>query len=183
MLPEQFEHLKSAIMKLSKEDRHAFGAYLDDLQCRKFDYRRLTTADLGWLEPWFNDETLRARLGGVLPLKTWLEFASTTDTQTNRVATKNGVPVGVVIGEPLETGTSIALFVDPSARGQGVGREVLRGALLEHPTSQRFFADIEPDNAAAIACFQHCGFTKSEKAAEPEFLRFEYTPDPTEEPA
>ena len=60
-------------------------------------------------------------------------------------------------GETLDL---VEMFVEPSARNRGVGRELLQG-LVEHARSRgirRFTSQVHPGNAAVEHALETCGF-------------------------
>jgi RimJ/RimL family protein N-acetyltransferase len=179
-----FEEVKTKIMDLPREDRLEIKAYLDRLARCRFQFRGLRLEDEGWLEDWFEDTELRRRMGGCLPVKSWLEFACTTPRQWNGVALERDVPVGVVLTETdASHETVIAVFTRPNLRGQGVGRRILEETMIRFSDTQRFVADIEQDNPRSMACFRACGFTETAESIDPTLLRFEYRSVQSKEPS
>jgi len=79
------------------------------------------------------------------------------------VAEEQGVPVGQVRID-LEGDTGIfSIVVAPSARGRGVGKEMLRRALAEikrERLATTMTALTHPDNVASIRAFEQVGFTR-----------------------
>jgi RimJ/RimL family protein N-acetyltransferase len=169
------EEFEIQLTNLSREDRLEMRASLDQLANYRFQFRALHLEDEVWLEHWFEDVELRRRMGGCLPLKSWLKFACSTPRQWNGVALERDAPVGVVLTEVnASQEISIAVFTQPSLRGQGVGRQIVKETLPRFPNARRFVAHIEQDNLQSMACFRACGFTETAESVDPTQLRFEY---------
>ncbi|MET0372612.1 MAG: acetyltransferase [Sphingobium sp.] len=55
-----------------------------------------------------------------------------------------------------------ALFIDPAARGTGIGRTLVEHALARHP---RLTTDVNEQNAQAVGFYQRMGFAFASRSA------------------
>jgi len=92
----------------------------------------------------------------------WRQLLDGSDTWLARLA---GRPVGSVASfRPPEQGTDecvlVAMWVDPAARGRGVGERLVR-TVVDHAAAaglSRVRLDVAHENAAAIALYERVGF-------------------------
>lgn len=76
------------------------------------------------------------------------------------VCDDDGTGAPVVVSAIDVPAASVALTVDPSRRGAGIGRSMVR-ALLAAPevrSVELFGAGVDPDNVASLRCFGAVGF-------------------------
>ncbi|MEV6973042.1 GNAT family N-acetyltransferase [Kitasatospora sp. NPDC093806] len=103
-----------------------------------------------------------------------LEIAGARDL----VAFVDGEPAGMATGVPQgEDAELISMWVAPTARGRGLGEQLI--ADIEHWAAEQGFAALRlavmPDNARAIARYEHCGFKDTGEQGDllPDGLRHE----------
>ncbi|MBK0053739.1 acetyltransferase [Stenotrophomonas sp. S39] len=89
-------------------------------------------------------QAIDAKVAGFLPQAPLLVAADAQDR-----------PLGFMLvdGSHME-----ALFIDPAARGSGVGRLLLQHALAEHP---QLTTDVNAQNAQAVGFYRHLGFVET----------------------
>ncbi|WP_067166857.1 GNAT family N-acetyltransferase [Microbacterium sp. TNHR37B] len=124
--------------------------------------RRFTRADASWAEGWFADELLDRTLGPY-DEEWYTHVLSDTSGAQLVVEQHDGVValVGVAWGEAHEPHVITDLAVNPSRRGEGLGR-VAVGAVRSwpgHPPCAGWLAFVEPENDAAAAFFRALGWT------------------------
>lgn len=122
----------------------------------------LTRRDLTLLQEWFEDAEVHKRLEGMLPLLEWYGHVEQHPGYGVWVAFSNNKAVGIIMIEQEEDNTgSIAIVVDPLARGKGYGKNIISRAmnLPELERIQKWYAGIEADNTACLKCFESAGFT------------------------
>jgi len=132
--------------------------------------------DLPTLEAWFEDDELRRRLGGMLPLPEYLDYVQREPDYFAWLAWDGEAPVGAAFlqqepGQPQ----SFAFLVAPALRGRGYGRRIVQ-TLLAQPESasiQTWKLSIEPDNTASRRCLTAAGFVQEGDEADAEgFLSY-----------
>lgn len=115
------------------------------------------------LESWFEDQELRRRLGGMLPLESWFSHVQSTPGYYLWAGFEREELSGIVGFEAdAEQVGNVLLLVNPIRRGQGYGQALLR-AMLEQPETQALaglLAEVEADNLASLSCFESVGFTR-----------------------
>lgn len=62
----------------------------------------------------------------------------------------------------LDAGHMEALFVDPAARGKGLGAALVRHALALHPG---LTTDVNEQNGQAVGFYEHLGFERTGRSA------------------
>lgn len=104
---------------------------------------------------------------------TYDEAATRTDEQWREMATsaqvwlalRDGDPVGSAgcfqaPGQPAEDCVLVGMWVDPSARGQGVGERLVR-VVVGYAAARgrrRVLLEVAHENAAAVALYERIGF-------------------------
>lgn len=69
-------------------------------------------------------------------------------------------PLGFML---IDGGHMEALFIDPDARGTGIGRLLLQHALAEHP---QLSTDVNEQNAQAVGFYLRMGFVETGRSAQ-----------------
>jgi GNAT superfamily N-acetyltransferase len=84
-----------------------------------------------------------------------------SDAAATFLATRDGADVGLATGAPYDdTAGLFGMFVDPQARGAGVGRALVE-AVIEWARSEGHALirlDVGDHNASAIRLYETCGF-------------------------
>jgi GNAT superfamily N-acetyltransferase len=102
------------------------------------------------------------------PLSYWqgiAEFSEVAEERVSFVAVEDGGFVGMVGGDLDEAGSGaarlVALWVERSARGRGVGRRLVEGVVdwARRRGAARIELWVVDDNDAARALYERCGFT------------------------
>ncbi|HEK9103800.1 TPA: GNAT family N-acetyltransferase [Bacillus pseudomycoides] len=136
--------------------------------------------DMNIMVSWFEDSEVHKRLGGMLPLQEWYSFAKDNKSYNIWVAEQEGKIIGISMVE-IEEGTgSIALLIDPSLRGKGLGKEIIRKTMLlgEMKDLKKWFAGIEMDNIACLKCFESNGYSYEDiRPDEDGYYSLIYIPD------
>lgn len=124
--------------------------------------RRFTRDDWGWVQKWFEDETLNNELG---PLdEEWLEYVLAEESGVQLVYCEaDGSPAALVgcVWDPAGIEHGITdLAVNPSRRNKGVGRRALNETLAwsGHPRSKHWVAFVDPENSVAFSFFVALGW-------------------------
>ncbi len=104
-------------------------------------WRRAVDATHGFLSP-AGRNALDAEVAGFLPTAPLLLAVDATDR-----------PLAFMW---VTDGHMEALFVDPDARGSGIGRQLVGHALREDP---RLTTDVNEQNGQAVGFYQRLGFT------------------------
>ncbi|MGG2134657.1 GNAT family N-acetyltransferase [Bacillus sp. S2(2024)] len=113
--------------------------------------------DIDVMESWFQDAETYQRLGGILPLNDWYKFVKENENYVVWMAKNGNKVVGITMVEVDEDHTgSIAILTNPSLRGRGIGKSLIKSTLLLDEMShvRKWFAGIEADNKACLKCFQ-----------------------------
>jgi RimJ/RimL family protein N-acetyltransferase len=126
------------------------------------ELRPLTPADLGTVEPWFDDADTRRWLGD----RAWPRAALGLADPPGRialVALEDDVPIALVDVELTEEGrAALALVVAPGARRNGVATRVL-AALTRAPAlaaARELYGTVEPGNVASEHLLRRAGFVR-----------------------
>lgn len=122
-------------------------------------FQTLTADDLREVRRWFEDIELSRRLS--FPTDEWFAYVTAGDTAHCWLAFAAGQPIAQVQVDRGNAGNGYFDFaVRPDLRGQRVGVAVL-SAFLSGPGRAYSVLEgqIEPDNAASLACCLRCGFT------------------------
>jgi RimJ/RimL family protein N-acetyltransferase len=131
------------------------------------------------LHLWFEDEELRKRLGGMLPLDRFLDYVQSETDYFAWMAWEGDEPVGAGFFEKSEP-QSFGFLVRPELRGRGYGRLIAR-ALMASPEAaavQQWKVGIESDNIANQQCIASIGFVpENDEVDEEGFLQFIYSED------
>jgi L-amino acid N-acyltransferase YncA len=112
------------------------------------------------------------------PTRQLLDYIQTSPSAHAWLVHTDGVPMAFVQmdAEPGQHG-SLAIFVKPSERGLGHGRQILR-ALLERPEVAHLLAleaFIEPENVASLRCCLAAGFVQTSATPDADgLLKLEY---------
>jgi RimJ/RimL family protein N-acetyltransferase len=124
--------------------------------------------DASLIQAWRNDIdavrfSVSARAVSEAEHARWFSAVLTDQNKRLWVAEEQGVPVGQVRVDVDGDVGVFSIAVAPSARGRGIGQEMLRRALAEI-RRQRLAATMtaltHPDNAASIRAFERVGFTR-----------------------
>lgn len=131
--------------------------------------RPASEADESLLLAWANDPVTRAAGFAPDPItpdehRAWLASRLRSTSGRLLIGMVGDVPVGQIrLDREARGRVEVGISVAPEARGQGVGRALLRAALDEArrdvgPGATGFTARIRPDNVASIALFTGAGF-------------------------
>lgn len=131
--------------------------------------RPVTEHDEALLLAWANDPVTRAAGFRPAPISPsdhhrWLSSRLSSASGRSFIGMSGTTPIGQVRLDRDPDGlVEIGISVAPEARGRGIGRSLLEGALdaARHDTElapTAFVARIRPDNAASIALFSGAGF-------------------------
>lgn len=127
-------------------------------------FRFLKESELNIIEKWFENENVRQRMDGMLPLHQWYARVINDENNAVMMAYDQQLPAGVVIIEFVEDKAYIGLIVNPQHHLQGYGKTILR-KLIDDPNFARvseWAACIEEDNQISLSCFKAAGFTSVE---------------------
>ncbi|MDD5103889.1 MAG: GNAT family N-acetyltransferase [Candidatus Peribacteraceae bacterium] len=121
----------------------------------------LTGDHIVHLQSWYREDDCEKHLGGWDYIKNLMDLQQRFPNRHCFVALHGNVPRGIVDLEVNDDGTAwMSLFIEPSQRGQGLGKAVLK-AFLRHPVVaglRELKAEIEQDNVASTRCFETAGF-------------------------
>lgn len=134
--------------------------------------RPASEMDQALLLAWANDPVTRAAGFAPHPItpdehRAWLAAQLRSTTSRLLIGMMGDSPIGQVRLDPEPGGrVEVGISVAPAARGQGIGRRLLRSALDEARRDVRlgatgFTARIRPENAASIALFTGAGFRRT----------------------
>ncbi|MEG7283567.1 GNAT family N-acetyltransferase [Bacillus sp. 0909A] len=124
----------------------------------------LKESDLNIIENWFDNENVRRRMDGLLPLHQWYARVSNEENNAVMMAYDQQLPAGVVIIEFEGDKAYIGLIVNPQHHLQGYGKRILR-KLIDDPDFARvseWAACIEEENQISLSCFKAAGFMLEE---------------------
>ncbi len=124
-------------------------------------FQSLETVHFPLLEPWFNDEELKKRLGGFYPVVPQLEFILQAEHHHAWVIKENEQMIAFLELEVENGGIANILFVmNPAYRGQGRCLDVLQKAksLSIFQDLKEVHAYIEEDAMASKRCFEKAGY-------------------------
>lgn len=143
----------------------------------------LGEADLAIIADWLRDAKARRRPGGMLPLRSWFDYANAEPGYFVWLAYGGTATAGLVSVETYPDRTaSISLLVAPHLRNRGCGKSIL-SALLTRPELRHLTtieAGVEPDNSAGLRCGLSAGFVLQRPEPDDEgFLTLVYRfPEP-----
>lgn len=137
--------------------------------------KRLDQSHLKLIESWFEDPDCERWID--LPTVKLIDHIQSQMDYHAWLVLDTDCVVGYVLCEVerAQKTAGICLVVNPSMRRRGYGRRILD--LLkgrpEFKIADHLVADIDPDNAASIACFISAGFREAEaKTGEGALVRF-----------
>lgn len=125
-------------------------------------HRTWLKSDIETLSEWFKNETTARRLGGMLPLDKFYDYASAQENKRNLMFFDDEKAVGHSDAEVDGDTVSVSVLVNPKCRGQGYGRQILQQVIRLY-AGKRLYAGIEEDNIESITLFSSCGFALTGK--------------------
>jgi RimJ/RimL family protein N-acetyltransferase len=146
------------------------------------EFRKAGWEDCELLFRWRNDPRTRkySLNPGVLEEaehRKWFASSVENDRRILLLACAESKVVGVLrfdlVDESLRT-AEVSIYVDPERHGQGLGKEILKGAevwLKENTQIERLQAKVVQDNRPSVGIFKGCGFRKKYVFFEKEVSR------------
>lgn len=135
----------------------------------------VVSGDLPLLEEWFKDAETAARLGGMLPLKEFLESIKDKEGRENWLAYEDETPVGYAALEPYADGTAVmAVLARPDMRRKGYGHRIVEAVLSEARQSgvRTVNGYIESDNTVCARTLAKAGFSQASGPDEDGFFTY-----------
>lgn len=116
----------------------------------EIELRAIKREDWSWVTCWFDDAWLNKELGPVD--KEWLDCVLSEADGIELVAELNEQPIGLIgikwstAEHPFHTITDLA--INPTLRGRGLGRSVLKAAMVRrgHPNTDKWITFTAEDN-------------------------------------
>jgi RimJ/RimL family protein N-acetyltransferase len=124
--------------------------------------------DAALLFAWANDPAARAASVQTAPVPwethcAWLQARLNTPAHAIFILMVEGRPSGTVRFAAEAGRWRLSYSLDPAARGQGLGRALVRAGLgaLAGRGPEVVLAEVKPDNLASLSTFRRLGWTES----------------------
>lgn len=125
--------------------------------------RKAGVEDSDLLLAWRNDEATRMNSLNSTPIHAdehahWLDRSLRSTDRSIFIVEESGIPIGTVRIDSLPDGQrDLSWTIAPERRGRGIGKQVVKKAVDEHP-DWVFVARIKSTNTASIKIAEHAGF-------------------------